>query len=203
MLFNDVLWEEKLQIDTEGRDESFQDEHHQPYQPTYYSVLERLADTGYISKDTVLVDYGCGKGRVLFFMFHEFRCRCIGIERETKFILSARRNLETYVDFRKVRNGEISFIHTDAEKYEVPIEANTFFFFNPFSVNILMGTLQRIMESYYENTRKLTFIFYYLLPETEQYLSGLSYLNLVDEMDVHDIVSSRDRKHIVRIYVME
>ena len=90
MLFNDVLWEQKLKINTEGRDESCSDEHHQPYQPTYYAVLEHIASTGIINKNSVLVDYGCGKGRVLYFMFHSFGCRCIGIEREDKYIYRER-----------------------------------------------------------------------------------------------------------------
>lgn len=201
MLFNDILWERKLKIDTEGRDESCADEHHQPYQPTYYAVLEHLADTGMISPDSVLVDYGCGKGRVLYFMYHSFGCRCIGIEREDKFYNAALKNMTTFIDKRKV-GDYISFVQTEAEKYEVPAEADTFFFFNPFSVNILMGTMQRIMDSYYANPRRLRFIFYYLLPETESYLSGINELQLVYEADMHKEVVSRDRKHILRIYTI-
>ncbi len=201
MLFNDVLWEQKLKINTEGRDESCSDEHHQPYQPTYYAVLEHIAATGIIGSNTVLVDYGCGKGRVLFFMFHEFGCRCIGIEREEKFYSAAIRNMSTFIDKRKVGNS-ISIVKCDAEKYEVPLEADTFFFFNPFSVNILMGTMQRIMDSYYENPRRLKFIFYYILPETDVYLSYIPELKLVYEKSMHEAVESRDRKHILRVYTL-
>lgn len=202
MLFNDVLWEQKLKIDTEGRDESCSDEHHQPYQPTYYAVLEHIAATGIINKNTVLVDYGCGKGRVLFFMYHEFACRCIGIEREDKFYAAAIRNMSTFIDKKKARDG-ISIVQCDAEKYDVPMEANAFFFFNPFSVNILMGTMQRIMDSYYENPRSLKFIFYYLLPETDVCLSYIPELRLIYEKNMNEAVESRDRKHILRIYVLD
>lgn len=202
MLFNDVLWEQKLKINTEGRDESCSDEHHQPYHPTYYAVLEHIASTGIINKNSVLVDYGCGKGRVLYFMFHSFGCRCIGIEREDKFINAAIRNMTSYVDRRRVGDS-ISFIQTDAEKYEVPAEADTFFFFNPFSVNILMGTMQRIMDSYYENPRRLKFIFYYILPETDVYLSYIPELKLVYEINMHEAVESRDKRHVLRMYMID
>ena len=34
-----------------------------PYEPTPYSVLERLANAGYIRKGNIPLDYGCGKGK--------------------------------------------------------------------------------------------------------------------------------------------
>ena len=56
-------WDQKLNIRTCGRDTSSEDEHHLPYEPTPYAVLERLAENGWIGKENCLLDYGCGKGR--------------------------------------------------------------------------------------------------------------------------------------------
>ena len=53
-----------MRIQTCGRDELGADEYHHPYEPTPYSVLERLAGSGLVGKDDVFLDYGCGKGRV-------------------------------------------------------------------------------------------------------------------------------------------
>ena len=39
-------WDKLLQIQTCGRDETNADEYHHPYEPTPYSVLERLEDVG-------------------------------------------------------------------------------------------------------------------------------------------------------------
>ena len=39
-------WDKLLQIKTTGRDETNADAYHHPYEPTPYSVLERLADSG-------------------------------------------------------------------------------------------------------------------------------------------------------------
>ena len=61
-----------LKIKTSGRDDSNADQYRYPYEPTPYSVLERLANSGYIRKKNVILDYGCGKGRVDFFDF------CVG-----------------------------------------------------------------------------------------------------------------------------
>ena len=73
-------WDLSLRIQTCGRDALGADEYHHPYEPTPYSVLERLADSGLISKDDVALDYGCGKGRVGFFLSYRKSAKSIGIE---------------------------------------------------------------------------------------------------------------------------
>lgn len=77
---NETRWDRFLQIRTMGRDNSNADQYRYPYEPTPYSVLERLANTGLIRKDNTLLDYGCGKGRVDFFLSYQTRCQSIGIE---------------------------------------------------------------------------------------------------------------------------
>ena len=69
MIDNETMWDKLLQIKTTGRDDSNSDQYRYPYEPTPYCVLERLAGSGYIRKRDILLDYGCGKGRVDFF-FH-------------------------------------------------------------------------------------------------------------------------------------
>lgn len=61
-------WDKLLKIHTMGRDDSNAGQYYYPYEPTPYSVLERLANTGIIRKGNTLLDYGCGKGRVDFFL---------------------------------------------------------------------------------------------------------------------------------------
>ncbi len=53
-------WDKLLKIKTAGRDDSQSDQYRYPYEPTPYSVLERLGNTGYIRKGNTLLDYGCG-----------------------------------------------------------------------------------------------------------------------------------------------
>ena len=51
-------WDGLLRIKTTGRDDSHADQYRYPYEPTPYSVLERLANSGMIGKKNVLLDYG-------------------------------------------------------------------------------------------------------------------------------------------------
>mgnify|MGYP000152601161 FL=1 len=76
----DNKWDKLLHIKTMGRDDSQSDQYRYPYEPTPYSVLQRLANTGLIRKNNILLDYGCGKGRVDFFLSYQTRCRCLGVE---------------------------------------------------------------------------------------------------------------------------
>ena len=61
-------WDKLLKIKTTGRDDSRSDQYRYPYEPTQYLVLERLANSGLISKKNTVLDYGTGKGRVCFYL---------------------------------------------------------------------------------------------------------------------------------------
>lgn len=73
-------WDKLLRIHTTGRDDSKADQFRYPYEPTPYSVLQRLANEGLIRKGDTLIDYGCGKGRVDFFLSYQTKCHTIGVE---------------------------------------------------------------------------------------------------------------------------
>jgi len=60
MTQTETTWDKLLQIKSNGRDDSHADRFHHPYEPTLYSVLERLANKGFIGKRDVVLDYGRG-----------------------------------------------------------------------------------------------------------------------------------------------
>ena len=78
-------WDKRLHIHTIGREDEA-DPNYSPYEPTPYSVLERLADSGHIGRKSHLLDYGCGKGRVAFYMASIVGCRVTGIDHSQKLI---------------------------------------------------------------------------------------------------------------------
>ena len=87
-------WDKLLHIRTSGRDDSHSDQYRYPYEPTPYTVLQRLADSGYIRKHNLLLDYGCGKGRVDFFLSWQTRCQSVGIEYDERIYENAQKNKE-------------------------------------------------------------------------------------------------------------
>ena len=165
-------WDQRLQICTCGRDETNADQYHHPYEPTPYCVLERLAERGFLGENDVLLDYGCGKGRVGFFLSYRTKATTIGIEYDDRIYKGALENQKTTIS--RIKSD---FVLTKAEEYEVPMDVNRCYFFNPFSVEILHTVMARIIESWYAHPREVFLFFYY---PADEYIS---YPMTVDELD--------------------
>ena len=192
------LWDKRLQIKTAGRDETGADEYHHPYEPTPYCVLERLADSGIIGKDDVVLDYGCGKGRVEFFLSDRVGAKTIGIEYDAHIYRQALENQKS-----TAAEGKTEFILLRAENYEVPEEVTRCYFFNPFSVEILHKVMARIIESYYENPREIFLFFYYPSDEYLAWLMTVEELDFYDEIECDDLFTGDIRERIMIFYLPE
>ena len=178
---HEFTWDELLQIRTTGRDDTHSDEYRYPYEPTPYSVLERLADSGFFGREDVVLDYGCGKGRVGFFLTHQTGAATIGIEYDARIYADALANQQTVVS-----KENANFQLVSAEAYPVPVNVNRCYFFNPFSAQLLHKVMARILESWYENPREIFLFFYY--PED----AYISYLMTVDELEFYDEIACDD-----------
>ena len=188
-------WDKKLKIDTCGRMDGHADEYHHPYEPTPYCVLERLAESEYITKDSKVLDYGCGKGRVGFFLHYKLGCSVVGIEYEEKICAKAQENLGSYVGGIK----GVEFICADAKGFPVK-NADCFYFFNPFSLEILQSVLGRILESYYEEPRSMQLFFYYPADEYVAYLMTRDEFLFVDEIDCGDLFAGENMRERILIF---
>ena len=195
MTESENTWDKLLQIKTTGRDDSNSDQYRYPYEPTPYSVLERLANTGLIRKKDVVVDYGCGKGRVDFFLSYQTRAKTIGIEYDERIYHSAIENKD-----RAVSGAKTEFVLTKAEEYEVPQDVNICYFFNPFSVELLRKVIARIVESYYANPREITLLFYYPSEEYISYLMTVDELEFYDEIDCRDLFDGNDKREQIMVF---
>ena len=188
-------WDKLLRINTAGRDDTGSDEYHYPYEPTPYSVLERLADSGLVSKEDTVLDYGCGKGRVSFFLSIRTKAATIGIEYDEKIYEGALKNKKT-----AVYGANADFVLTRAEEYEVPVSVNRCYFFNPFSVEILHKVMARIIESYYDDPREIFLLFYYPSDEYISYLMTVDELEFYDEIECDDLFEENAARERIMIF---
>ena len=195
MTDNKQSWDNLLQIQTGGRDETHADEYHHPYEPTDYRVLERLVAYGLIGEGDVVLDYGCGKGRVDFFLSYRTKAKTIGIEYDEHIYESALENRKSVISRVKPQ-----FMLANGETYEVPPEVNRCYFFNPFSVEILHKVMARIMESYYENPREMFLFFYYPSDEYIAYLMTVDELDFYDEIECDDLFEGTDPRERIMIF---
>ena len=192
---NEIEWDKLLNVKTTGRDDSRADQFRYPYEPTPYSVLERLANAGYITKKNVLLDYGCGKGRVDFFLSYQTRCKTIGIEYDDRIYNSVVENKSS-----SISSNRTTFLLENAENYRVPIEVDRFYFFNPFSVELLQKVIARIKESYYESPRELLLFFYYPSKEYVAYLMTMRELSFLDEINCVDLFEGNNEREKILIF---
>ena len=197
MTNNENIWDKLLQIKTTGRDDSNSDQYRYPYEPTPYPVLERLANSGFIRKKDVVLDYGCGKGRVDFFLSYQTKAKTIGIEYDERIYQATIENRKTAVSGAKTE-----FLLASAEAYEVPAEVNRYYFFNPFSVELLRKVMARIIESYYANPREAFLFFYYPSEEYISYLMTVNELEFYDEIECGDLFTGNDTRERIMIFLL-
>ena len=193
----EARWDKALNIRTCGRDDVIADAYRYPYEPTPYEVLERLADSGLFGEADVLLDYGCGKGRVGFFLADCTKTKSIGVEYDARIYREAVENQRT-----ASVGARTAFVLTRAEEYAVPEEVNRCYFFNPFSVEILRKVMARILASYYEAPRELFLFFYYPSDEFVSYLMTVEELEFYDEIECDDLFQGKNQRERILIFTV-
>ncbi len=178
-------WDKRLHIRTIGREDEGNADY-SPYEPTPYPVLERLADSGHIRRRDRLLDYGCGKGRVAFFMASVVGCPVTGVDHAQKLIDIARENR------RACRAGDrVTLVRGLAEQY-APRGETAFFFFNPFSDRVFAAVLRRLERSRAEDPRPMKLICYYPSREYLRCLEDVPGLVPVADIDCGDLFNGKD-----------
>ena len=191
-------WDKLLRIHTAGRDDSHADTFRYPYEPTPYRVLERLAGSGCIRKDSTVIDYGCGKGRVGCFLAYQTGCRVIGVDHDARLIEKALENKQN-----APRGSRLEFVISSAEKYDIPPAADGFYFFNPFSVELLQAVWKRIAASYYDEPRPIQLFFYYPSDEYVAWLMSVPELEFDDEIPCDDLFGGSDERERILVFRTE
>ncbi len=193
MTDNENAWDRLLNIKTSGRDDTNSDQYRYPYEPTPYCVLERLANSGFIGKGDLVLDYGCGKGRVSFFLSYQTRAKTVGIEYDERIYARAMEN-------RKTAKAKAEFLAMRAEEFDLPNDVNRCYFFNPFSIHILRAVMARILQSYYAAPREMFLFFYYPSTEYMCYLATVDELEFYDEIDCTDLFDGKDKRERIMIF---
>ena len=161
--FEDFLGIESTEIVYNNR---YNDDYYR-YEPTSYSGLicafDELEDV--LTKHDRLVDFGCGKGRVLFYVNQRFQCEVCGIEVDEELYELALDNRAYYNTRFRDSMEKIEILNGKAEEYEIRPEDNVFYFFNPFEINIFEQVIDHIIASVEKYPRRVFVMMYY--PKTE------------------------------------
>jgi hypothetical protein len=106
--------------------------------------------------DEVFVDYGSGLGRILILAARLPFRRVIGVEISPLLAERARENISRCRRNLSCKNIEVYI--GDAATFEVPTDATTIYFFNPFAGKILANVLDKINFSYEQQARRMRLI---------------------------------------------
>lgn len=151
-----------LHIETVGDQKWFNStSHYHRYEPTPYAALEELSQSYELRSTDRFVDFGCGKGRVSFYIHHFQKAMVTGIEMNEEFYQEALMNKERFMEKHRKSKGKIHFHLGLAQEYPIHPKDNRFYFFNPFSMPIFMKVINNILHSVESNPREVELILYY------------------------------------------
>lgn len=178
-----------------------QSTHYEHYEATPYSTLDKLFDAYQLLKSDHFVDFGCGKGRIIFYVHNRFGASVKGIEMNQNIYRVALENQKNYMRKIKKKNEPIHIECCLAEEYDVKITENKFYFFNPFSIQIFSKTVTNILDSVESLKRVVDIILYYPNVEYIDYLEYNTPFELLQEVQVPGLydVNKNERFVIYRI----
>ncbi len=188
----EVEYDKLLHIKTNGRDDSNSNFINYPYEATPYCVLERLAYSGYIKKKEYIIDFGCGKGRVDFYLAYCTKVNMIGVEYDKRLYNSAITNKETALS-----KNRTSFYLSEASLFNIDDNITGAYFFNPFSVEVLEKVINNIKISLSNNLREFKLFFYFPSLEYLYYIANNN-IEIIDKIDCSDLFKeNKDREYIL------
>ncbi|MFZ3589709.1 methyltransferase [Bacillus sp. DJP31] len=155
-------YDDLLSISTGGNPkESSNSLHYHRYEPTPYRALEDLFSNYQLKSSDQIVDFGCGKGRLNFFVNDRFNCSVVGVEMNETLTKEATENRRSYVKKHPKGKKKIHFQCCLAEEYEIDPLDNVFYFFNPFTIQIFRKIINNILLSVEQSEREIELVLYY------------------------------------------
>ncbi|MBU1405641.1 MAG: class I SAM-dependent methyltransferase [Proteobacteria bacterium] len=159
------------------------------YQPTMALSFNRLLDRVPLPPDSVLVDFGCGKGRVLLLAVLRGIGKAVGIEFSPELCAIARNNIKI-VEQATGSRLDITVVEGDVTQYEIEDDQNVFFLFNPFDDVVLEAVVKNIQKSLQRKPREIVVIYYNpvyshildnaFLPKNSYLIGGEEYMHYVN-----------------------
>lgn len=156
--------------------------HYYRYEPTPYSALKLLFEKYELISSDRIVDFGCGKGRLNFYLHYLFNATVIGVEMNVTFYREAIENRKNYLKKHSHGNDKIHFLHCLAEEYPINPMDNYFYFFNPFSIQIFTRVINHILQSAENTEREITLILYYPSEDYIYFLENQTTFDLTEEV---------------------
>jgi len=139
---------EELGLAAEGREK---------YRPSGWLNLRRILPIEQVSENDVFIDFGSGKGRVIYQAARYPFKRVIGVELSEELNAIARKNIQGSIDRFCCKNVEL--ITSDVLAYEIPDDITVAYLFNPFTGSIFRTLLEKLIASIERNPRIVRIVY--------------------------------------------
>ena len=137
--------------------------HGERYQPSpVHSLRQVLRRLEIRHADFSFVDFGSGKGRTLLIAGELPFKRVIGVEFSAELHCRAEQNIARY---RRRTASEVTAVHADATRFDLPPGDLVLYFFNPFAHAVLQQVLANINAALRAQPRTVILVYLYLPDE--------------------------------------
>jgi hypothetical protein len=179
------------------------------YKASQWMWLPRVLEKDEVGPDDVFVDFGSGKGRVVFQAAqYPFR-RVVGIEISPALTAIARANIEG--NRGRLTCQQIELVTSDVTEFTVPDDMTIAYFFIPFTGSVFNRAIDSIVESIDRRPRRVKLIYVYPLHhqggvEGEDYVRATGRFEPTPETrrkDYRETQAAHDRELRVAVYVSE
>jgi SAM-dependent methyltransferase len=127
------------------------------YQPSGWNYLPSVLGRKDVSPTDVFVDFGSGKGRVLYQAAKYPFARVIGVEISAALSEAARRNLAH--SRQRLACTSVEVVTADATEFEIPDDMTYAYFYYPFVGDTFARVIANIVASLDRNPRRLRIIY--------------------------------------------
>ncbi|MGL4570414.1 MAG: class I SAM-dependent methyltransferase [Clostridium sp.] len=195
---NEQYFEKLLNIKTSGTQKIFNESiHYNRYEPTSYEALNTLFEQYTINNSDSILDFGCGKGRLNFYIHYYFNASVTGIEMDNYFYHEAMENRADYFKKHKKNKSPINFSNSFAQEYNISHRDNKFYFFNPFSVQIFSKVVENILISLEKHERSVDIILYYPSEDYIYFLENKTSFTLSKEVILPNLYKHDNRERFL------
>lgn len=161
-LFFDALVERRLGIETSKvvplHELGLAASNRVDYEPSSWFALRRVLSKRDVTEDDVFIDFGCGKGRIVFQAARYRFKKVIGIELSPQLTAIANDNIER--SLVKLRCKNIELVNKDVLQYEIPDDVTVAYFYNPFEGDIFAAVVDKLVASLKRRPRLLKIIYF-------------------------------------------
>jgi SAM-dependent methyltransferase len=144
------------------------------YAPTSYRDWRLIRPHVIGSPQSSFIDYGAGLGRITILAAQLPFRRVIGVEFSADLVERAATNVKCAQKFLR---SPVKLVCIDAAAFEIPDDASTLFFANPFTGSILASVLERVRASYAKCPRPVRLVC--TVPEQSAFEQGISSLGWI------------------------